>query len=185
VEDENPQQPPEGSAIERIYRYIQQNPGCHLRQIKMELGVAMGTVQYHLDRLEKAGKISSTKRGFYRYYFPVGIRDNEKDILQILSQETDREIIMFIIERGNPTQAEISNHTMISSPSVNWHIKRLTNIGLISEEKEGKFKRYSIRADPKMIVSMLRSYYPSIWDIWSNRLAEMFLALSRSWKEEP
>jgi hypothetical protein len=25
----------------------------------------------------------------------------------------------------------------------------------------------------------LKNYYPSIWDRWSNRLAEMFLSLSR------
>ena len=37
----------------RVIRFIQDNPGCHLRQIKKELKLSLGMVQYHLDRLEK------------------------------------------------------------------------------------------------------------------------------------
>lgn len=143
----------------------------------------MGTVQYQLDRLEKAGKISSTRHGLYRYYFPAGMLDNEKDILQVLSQETAREILMFIIEQGNPTHTEISGKIMISSASVNWHMRRLMDLDLIREEKDGKYKRYRARGDSGLIVAMLRTYYPSTWDIWSNRLAEMFLSLSRGGQE--
>jgi ABC-type proline/glycine betaine transport system permease subunit len=42
----------EGNA-NRVIRFIQDNPGCHLRQIKKELKLSLGMVQYHLDRLEK------------------------------------------------------------------------------------------------------------------------------------
>lgn len=164
---------------DRLLRFIQENPGCHLRQLKKELGLAMGTVQYQLDRLEKAGRISSTRRGLYRYYFPAGVLDDEKGILQVLSQETAREILMFIIERADSTQTDIASKIGISSPSVSWHIKRLTDLGLITEVKEGKFKRYRLRGDSKMIVALLKNYYPSIWDNWSNRLAEMFLSMSK------
>jgi predicted transcriptional regulator len=177
------QQEPEGSTTERVHRYIRDNPGCHLRQIKDELELAMGTVQYQLEKLEKAGKISSTRHGLYRYYFPAGMVGNEKDILQVLSQETAREILMFIIERGNPTNQEISSKILISSASVNWHIRRLSDLDLIREEKEGRYKRYHISGDSNLIVALLRSYYPSIWDTWSNRLAEMFLSLSRGEEE--
>ncbi|HYY40737.1 MAG TPA: winged helix-turn-helix domain-containing protein, partial [Nitrososphaera sp.] len=126
---------------------------------------------------------SSTRYGLYRYYFPAGMVKDEKDILQVLSQETAREILMLIIERGNPTQREISSKIMISSASVNWHIRRLKDLDVIREEKEGRYKRYRIYGDSKLIVALLRSYYPSIWDNWSNRLAEMFLSLSRGEEE--
>ena len=68
-----------GSTGEKLLSFIQDNPGYHLRRIKRVMGISMGTVQYHLDRLEKNGKITSTKRGFYKYYFPIGIfKENEK-----------------------------------------------------------------------------------------------------------
>lgn len=34
-------QEPEGSALNRILEYVRGNPGCHLRQMKVELDLAM------------------------------------------------------------------------------------------------------------------------------------------------
>ncbi len=164
----------------RILEHIQENPGCHLRQIKRELNLAMGTIQYHLNLLEKQGKISSEKQNLHKYYFPVGLFEkNEKSILQILNQETAREILLSILEKKNPTQTDIANIMKLSSPSINWHIKRLLELGLVIESKDGKFKRYSFGIDTKYIVSLMKSYHPNIWNKWSNRLAEMFLSISR------
>jgi predicted transcriptional regulator len=168
--------------IKRVLHFIQEKPGCHLRQIKKELHISMGTAQYQLARLEKIGKITSTKKGLYKYYFPSGIfQDNEKHILQVLNQETAREILMFIIERKNPTQSDIVNKIGISAASVNWHVRRLIAFKIIDELREGKYKRYQLYDldDSKYIVALLKNYYPGIWDKWSNRLAEMFLSLSR------
>ena len=165
-----------------MLHFIQEKPGCHLRQIKKELHISMGTAQYQLARLEKIGRITSTKKGLYKYYFPSGIfQDNEKHILQVLNQETAREILMFIIERNNPTQSDIVNKIGISAASVNWHVRRLIAFKIIDELREGKYKRYQLYDldDSKYIVALLKNYYPSIWNKWSNRLAEMFLSLSR------
>jgi len=164
----------------RILEYIDENPGCHLRQIKRELSLAMGTVQYHLNLLEKQGKVSSEKQNLHRYYFPIGLfKKKEKFILQILNQETAREILLSILEKKNPTQIDIANLMQLTPPSINWHIKRLLELGLIIENKDGKFKRYSFGIDTKYIVSLMKSYHPNIWNRWSNRLAEMFLSMSR------
>jgi hypothetical protein len=52
-----------------------------------------------------------TRLGLYKHYFPVGIfQENEKEILQVLGQETTREILMLIIERQAPIQTA---HTVI------------------------------------------------------------------------
>jgi predicted transcriptional regulator len=180
VEDEGSQQP--GSDVrDRILQFIRENPGCHLRKIKDELDLAMGTVQYHLDKLEKAGRITSQKQGLHKYYFVVGaFEENEKQLLEVLSNETAREILMFIIEQKKyPSQIEISKHIGISSASVSWHIKRLQDYRIIDAIKEGKFKRYKLHGDSKQFVGLLRNYYPSIWNRWSNRLAEIFLSLSQ------
>ena len=48
-----------------IRDFIQRNPGSHLRRIKKELNISMGTVQYQLNRLEKNGIITSSKRGLF------------------------------------------------------------------------------------------------------------------------
>jgi predicted transcriptional regulator len=172
-----------GETAERILRFIQQNPGCHLRKIKVMTHISLGTAQYHLDRLEKMGRITSSRLGLYKYYFPVGIfQENEKEILQVLGQETTRDILMQIIERQAPTQTDIVSNVGISAASVNWHIRHLIRFKLIEEVKVGKYKRYHLRnreASSRYITMLMRNYYPSIWDKWSNRLAEIFLSLSQ------
>jgi predicted transcriptional regulator len=171
---------PKDNTTDQILRFIEENPSCHLRKIKKELDLAMGTVQYHLDRLEKAGRITSQKQGLHKHYFLVGaFEENEKQLLEVLSNETTREILMFIIEQKYPSQSEISKHIAISSPSVSWQIKRLQDYGVIEEIREGKFKRYKLHGDSKQFVALLKNYYPGIWNRWSSRLAEIFLSLSQ------
>jgi predicted transcriptional regulator len=132
-----------------VLNFVQQNPGSHLRKIKKELNISMGTVQYQLDRLEKSGLITSSKRGFYRYYFDVEIKGFDKDILEILSYETLRQIILFIIEQKDPSQSEIVKEIGISHASINWHMQRLIALKIIEEIKDGRYKKYRIIATTK------------------------------------
>ncbi|HMG39641.1 MAG TPA: winged helix-turn-helix transcriptional regulator [Nitrososphaeraceae archaeon] len=167
--------------VGKVLCFIQDNPGCHLRRIKREIGISMGTVQYHLHKLEKMGRVTSTRRGLYKYYFPAGLfRENEKEILEVLTHETARKILMFIIEQKSPTQTDIVNSVRISARSISWHVGRLIALKMIREIKDGKYKRYQLQDDAKDILTLLRSYYPSVWDKWSMRVVEMFLSLSSS-----
>jgi predicted transcriptional regulator len=165
----------------RIITHIKENPGCYLRQIKNDLHLSMGTIQYHLNKLENDGKIISQRSGLHKHYFPVGVfKDHEKEIMTFLTQETSREIIMFITEQGSPTQTDIANKIKISASSINWHLNRLLHSNLIEEIKDGKYKRYILNSEISSLYvgKLLKNYYPNIWDKWSNRLAEMFLSLS-------
>ena len=167
--------------VDKVLYFIQDNPGCHLRRIKREIGISMGTVQYHLHKLEKMGRVTSTRRGLYKYYFPAGLfRENEKEILEVLTHETARKILMFIIEQKSPTQTDIVNSVRISARSISWHVGRLIALKMIREIKDGKYKRYQLQDDAKDILTLLRSYYPNVWDKWSMRVVEMFLSLSSS-----
>jgi DNA-binding transcriptional ArsR family regulator len=78
-----------------------------------------------------------------------------------------------------PTQTDIVNSIGISAASVFWHIKRLIELRLIDEVKEGKYKRYQLHdreVSSKYITTLMRNYYPAIWERWSDRLIEiMFL----------
>ena len=171
-----------GSNYEKTLNYINNNPGCHLRQIKRELDISVGTVQYQLNKLEKANKIIANRKGLYKFYFPVGIfHENEKKILQILNNKTSREIFLYIIEKQNPTQTDISLYFKISNPAVNWHTNRLISYNMIVEVQDGKYKRYTITKNTqsvKQLIKLLQNYYSNIWNNWSNRLAEMFILLS-------
>jgi predicted transcriptional regulator len=169
--------------IDKVLIFIQQNPGCHFRLIKRQLGISVGTVQYHVNRLEKAMLICSSKLGFFKCYFPAEIfQDFDKEILQILIQERTREILLLILEKQTPTQSDIVNKIGISPASVNWHVQRLISAKVIREIRDGRFKRYQVLEDPynsrrKRILTLMKNCYPSIWDKWSNRLTKLILAI--------
>lgn len=163
----------------KVLQFIQNNPGCHLRYIKREIKMSMGTVQYHLNLLEKQGKIYSEKQNFHKYYFQIGLfEQNQRDILKILNQETAREIIMMILEKTNPTQSEIAARVGIAQASISWHLKRIEETGLVKSIQDGKSKRYKLNIPAQQIVSIMKNYHPNLWNKLSNRLAEMFFTMS-------
>lgn len=166
---------------QRLLEYIQQNPGCHLRKIKKDLDLSMGTTQYHLNILEKIGRITSERYSFHRTYYPVGIFEgNQRQILKVLNQEMARDIFMFIIEMKNPTQTEIADRIKISAASTKWHIQKLIKLGMIIEIRDGKYKRYSIIGKSDYIVALIKNYHPKIWQKLSDRIVEMFLSMEIS-----
>lgn len=80
------------------------------------------------------GKITSTRRGLYKYYFPAGLfKEGEKEILEVLTRETARKILIYIIERKCPTQIDIVDSVGISARSVGWHVGRLIDLAIIRE----------------------------------------------------
>lgn len=168
-----------GENAQKVLTFVQENPGCHIRMIKRNLNLSMGTAQYHLDSLEEMGKIFSERQKFRRFYFPVGTFGNvERNILKVLNQGSAREILLLIIEQKNPTQTYVVDKLKISPGTANWHLSRLKDYGIIRESKEGKFTRYSLTVTNQTVVSLLRQYHPSKWNQWSNRLAELFLSVS-------
>lgn len=140
----------------------------------------MGSVQYHANQLQKMGKITSVRQGLYKLHFQSGVfQDNEKRILQVLNQETPRQIIMIILVHKNPTQTDIVNKLRISAPSVHWHVRRLIALSVIEEIKEGRFKRYILRdGNARYIADLLKNHNPNLWNKWSSRIVEIFLSLA-------
>jgi hypothetical protein len=83
----------------RILEFIKANPGTHLRKIKRELNLAMGVIQYHLYKLERERSVVSVRLGLYkRFYADKGFRVEDREILSILSQETERDIVLYLIK---------------------------------------------------------------------------------------
>lgn len=166
----------------RLYKYIQNSPGSHLRKIVKDVGLAMGDTQYHLDILEKSGQIKSRRFGLYRRYYSVAIHDATSEvILAFLRHETSRDILVYLIEHPNSTQGDIANFKHFSSPTINWHMSKLIEAGIVKSAREWKIVRYSIKEDIlRNITSNLKTYHASVWNNLASRLAELFLELSVS-----
>jgi predicted transcriptional regulator len=169
----------------RIYDYIKNHPGTHLRRLSKNLAIAIGDTQHHLGVLDKLGLIKSRRKGMYKVYYTVSILGKrDEDILAVLQQETPREIILYLVENPGSTQGEISRYMSLTAPTINWHMSNLINVGLVTSHKEGRFVKYFIEGDVNDIIGLLKSYYPTIWNKLSGRLAELFLDLASASRPE-
>ena len=158
----------------RILEFIRANPGTHLRKIKRELNLAMGVIQYHLYKLERERSILSVRHGLYkRFYADKGLGVQDREILNILSQETERDFVLYLIENPLASQKELSQFARISASSTNWHMGRLSRAGFVRPRREGGFVFYTVVGDRARILALLRSYHPRIWEIWAERLADL------------
>ncbi len=170
----------------RIYEYIKNHPGIHLRRLSKNLVIAMGDTQHHLGVLDKLGLIKSRRKGMYKVYYTVSIlRKRDEDILAVLQQETPRDIILHLVENPGSTQGEISDYMHLTAPTINWHMSNLINTRLVTSCKEGRFVKYFIEGDVNDIVGLLKLYYPTVWSKLSDRLAELFLDLASGSRPEP
>ena len=158
----------------RILNFIKANPGTHLRKVKQELNLAMGVIQYHLYKLERERSIVSARHGLYkRFYAQRALPVEDREILNLLSQETEREIVLYLIKNPLAGQKELSEFARISPSSTSWHMKRLSQSGVISTRRENGSVYYTVRTDPSRILGLLQNYHPRIWEIWAERLAEL------------
>jgi predicted transcriptional regulator len=151
----------------------------HFREIKRELNLAMGELQYHLQVLEKSGHIASKRIGLYKRFYPSRIfGEMQKQILSILSQETPRNIVLYLLQNPGVSHGEIARFVKLSDPTISWHMQRLINNGLIEQKREGRIVRYYVKGPVEDVGRFLQSYYPAVWERWADRLAEVFLNLA-------
>ncbi len=134
----------------------------------------MGVLQYHLYRLERDQRIVSNRRGLYkRFYSKPDFEVEELEILGVLSQETERDLLLYLLKTPDASQKELSEFARVSASSISWHMKRLVQAGLVESRRQGIFVNYIVRRDPAKILALLRSYHPSIWEKWAERLADL------------
>jgi predicted transcriptional regulator len=161
----------------RILDYITAHPGVHLRQICRELGLAMGDVQYHTQRLERDRRINSLRRGLYRFFYAATLfGDKQREVLSVLTLDTPRELLLSMIEKPDSGQYDLARALGVTQPTVSWHLKRLVDLGIVEKRQTGRSTSYSVTGSAAEIAAFIRSYHPTVWERWSSRLADIFIA---------
>ena len=62
----------------RIYDYVRNNPGTHLRKLSRDLGIDLGALRHNLDYLERMGVLVSRREQNLRTYFTTEMGSEEK-----------------------------------------------------------------------------------------------------------
>ena len=129
----------------KIYRFIEKNPGLHLREISRCTNIAKSTLTYHINHLKKIELLTETNNGQYKlYYISEKVGREEKELIKILRNKVFRRIYLYMNYYMVFSQEEIQKEFNISKTAVCNHITKLLELGLIKEAQveNGKVKPF-------------------------------------------
>lgn len=139
----------------RIFDQVRQRPGQSIAEIAQAVGVSHSTASYHLERLMEFNLLAATQDGNKTRFFVSGGTFTEEDrrILAALSNAETRRTLATILAHPGCYRAELTVILDVSSPTVNWHLARLVQAGLVAEDHRGR-NRY-LFADPVRLGRLL------------------------------
>lgn len=115
-----------------LYTFILENPGMHFREMVRKLNIPGTTLIYHLRLLEKNDLLITKKDGRYiRYFVSNNVNDDEKTVINIIRQETTRNILLYIVLTAAASQKEIAKELELHPTTVEFHLKKLLKSDLI------------------------------------------------------
>ena len=118
----------------RIFQFINDNPSTNFSNIKRNIPAGHGTTIYHLSRLEREGYIRSVVQGKYKMFWPKRDFPEMEDALLTAIQ---RRIMNILDMYGTMSRRELAKETDLPVSTLHYNVKKLVNMGKISEEKNG------------------------------------------------
>ena len=117
-----------------VYDFIASNPGVQFRGICAGLSIAIGTAEFHLGVLKRAGLISFVRDGKYkRFFISKKFSLKQMKLISLLRHETIKEIIKKIMVEKTVPHSKLASHLCITSQGLTWQINRLRDEGIIKK----------------------------------------------------
>jgi predicted transcriptional regulator len=159
---------------QKVYKYILQHPGLHLRKISRDLEIHLSTLRYTLDYLEKKEVISSRKEKNLKIYFVQNILgSSDKRVTSLLQQKRFRNIILQILLEHGTTHKKIIDALTIKPSTLSKYLDILEENDVIAVQRNGRNKNYYLK-DEKQVIELLLKYRKSFWDTFVDNVLEVY-----------
>ncbi|PXY22507.1 ArsR/SmtB family transcription factor [Prauserella muralis] len=84
------------------------------------------------------------------------------EVFAALSSPVRRDVLRLLLDGPKPVQ-ELAEHFDMRRPSLSEHLRVLREAGLVSERRSGRYRLYSLEAEPLRMVSDWLSPYERFW----------------------
>ncbi len=130
----------ENDTRREIYDIVESTPGICIKDVADAADVSYSTASYHLDRLVKTDYLVKDQEGNKVLYYKNGgtFTKDERELVPILKNHECMRVFEHILENPWCYRAEAAEALGVSHTTVNWHLKRLTDAGLVDEHREGR-----------------------------------------------
>jgi len=160
----------------RIYRFILEFQGLNRSELSKKIDMPYSTLKYHLGYMKKRDIIVEKRINKYlRYYAKNMVSAREKEILNILREDTPRMIILYIDAYISASLHEIANFWKKDPRTIAYHIKKISKLDMINSVQIGKEIYYELK-DPWELLPVIIKYKNVLFD----ELLEEYL----DWVEE-
>lgn len=124
----------------RLYEVVARNPGITIQDAAEKVGIARTTASYHLRILGREGLVvERPARKSVHYYRNDGkLSDEDQLRLQALASERTRHVANLLLQRPGLQRSELARALGLSIATVNWHLRPLSERGLVREEAKGR-----------------------------------------------
>ncbi|MFQ5910178.1 MAG: winged helix-turn-helix transcriptional regulator [Thermoplasmata archaeon] len=161
----------------RIFDYVSRYPGTYLREILKELELEMGVLEYHLNYLEKKGLLSSEMDGrLRRFYVREKVAFLDRRLLGLMRQRIPRMIAIRALLESGVSFESLKDELEVSKSTLSFHLKKMRNLGILRERREGRRSIYSISQEDE-VARILITYKSSFLDDLVDRFAEVWMEL--------
>ncbi len=139
---------------EKIYGYINENPGCTVNDISRGQSMNVGSVRYHVQRLGTASRIILVRVGkFTRLFRNSGVYDErEIVVLSAMNIRTNRAIVLLIRQKTGLTNKEIADGLEIKESMAHLYLTHLLKDDIIRFVRNGQQKQYYLVDDVEPIL---------------------------------
>lgn len=173
----------------RIYEHLRRAPGLHLRQIQRDLELPLGTLEYHLHQMEKAGLLVTREPERYKAYYPnEDLSRHDRDYLYYLRQAMPRRIALEVVHQPGVTFKQLVARLPIGPSTLSFHLKKLRRAGIVEEARQGREATYRCM-EPDRVRALIIRYRPTFMDDVVDRFAEAWIDVGprppEGSKEEP
>lgn len=162
------------STRKELFDHVKANPGIHFSQLKRDLDMETGLLQYHLGELEDYDVLESEDhQGKRRVFVTRELNEEERAILAVLRYETTRTILLHLLEHGPSRNSEIAEVVGVTPATISWHLSNLVEEEVVEAVEDGRTTRYRV-ANEELTVQLLVRYRESFVDRAVDRIIDFW-----------
>jgi predicted transcriptional regulator len=126
----------------KILELILNEPGIHFNELLRQTGLAAGNLVWHLDILETYKVIGKKRIGRYIAYFPYYQKNPISNLdLKLSKSKLTLEVLEMIESEPGLWNSAITRRMKVDHKTINYHVEKLKELGLIILRKEGRKKK--------------------------------------------
>jgi DNA-binding transcriptional ArsR family regulator len=137
----------EHPARSNLVAFVAGQPGIHFKELRRQSGLANGALVHHLGKLEQSGAVVVRPAGRYRCYFPAGARQQDPALFATTKAAGARQLLAELREHPGQSTGELAQHTGLGRSTIQYHLGRLEEAGLVTALRDGSAHKYQLRAD--------------------------------------